>query len=340
MTNRTTRKPARNTLLTLALLGLWALAWGAAPAAASPQDDYRLAYEAYARNDMAGTIKHLSTALNSGGLSAEDQAAAFYNRGLSYGRTGQTDLALQDMNQTLRIRPDNALALNNRGELWTTKGDFDLALRDFDQAIRINPRHAKAFYNRGLASFRRGDFERAVQDYTKAIQLKPDYAWAYANRGAAQRVLGRIDQAIADYDQAIRLKPDYAQAYYGRGNVKEAKELYDQAIADFAQAIRLEPAAPHYNRLAWLYATCRSSSHRDGKQALTYAQKAVQLRREAASLDTLAAAQARVGQTREAAATQKEALAWLNAQQVRSPEQLKQFERRLALYASGDAYAE
>lgn len=341
MLNRINRKPRYGVASGLAFCGLCALALSSTPAFASPDNDYRQAYESYASNDMAKAIEHLSSALKSGGTSRQEQASILYNRSLTYDLSGETDLAIRDLDQVLSLQADNAPALNNRGALKTSKGDYDQAVKDFDQAIRIEPRFAKAYYNRGIAKFRQGQFDRAVEDYTQALQIQSDYAWAYCNRGAAHRALCRFDLAIADYDRAIQLKPDYALAHYGRGSAHYASGQYDLAIKDFDRAIQLEPAAPYgYNRLAWLYATSHSARHQNGEKALTYAQKAVELRREAATLDTLAAAQARMGQTKEASVTQKEALTLLSTQAVRPPEMIRQYRQRLAIYTAGGTYEE
>ncbi len=82
------------------------------------------------------------------------------------------------------------------------------------------------------------------------------------------------DRAIRDYDQAIRLKPDYANAFNNRGNAYADKGEYDRAISDYDQAIRLKPdyAGP-YNIKAWLLATVRDASVRNGEEAVRLAQE-------------------------------------------------------------------
>jgi tetratricopeptide (TPR) repeat protein len=279
--------------------------------------------------------------VDTAGLAQSDLAATLYNRSLCHEMAGQTDQSLQDLDAVLTLNPNDALALNSRGVLLTAKGDYDLAIADFDKASALRPGEAKHAYNRAIANFRKGDYERAVLDYTEALRLQPRYARAYTNRGLTLNALGRFDLALADFASAIRIEPTSSLAFYGRGNANNAKGNFGQAIKDFTAATNLAPDAPNgYNRLAWLYATCPVAQFRDGKRALANAQMAVTLSRVGVTLDTLAAAQARAGQLREAAATQQEAIDLLQKQYNPAPVFLEPYRDRLALYKSGSAFAE
>jgi len=310
-------------------------------AAADAMEHYRQAHEAFERKDAARAISNLGIVLASHSLSVQERCAALYNRSLLYEQEGQVGLAIADLDASLAVTAEDVQALNARGALKTAKGAYDDAIKDFDAAAALAPRFSKAHYNKGIAHFRKADYELAVQDYDKAIALDAQYGVAYSNRGAALNALRRFDQALADFEQAIRLNPADALAYYGRGNAYEGKEDYAKAVADFAKAAELDPQSAYAcNRLGWLYAACHAPRYRDGDKALAYALKAVQLSRNAVTVDTLAAAQARQGKLKEAAVTQKEALALLKAGPAAIPALLSQYQKRLALYESGSAYAD
>src|SRR6266702_4667914 len=97
--------------------------------------------------------------------------------------------------RTARDKGDKlAEAFNNRGVGYRLKGDSDRAIADYAQAIKLNAKFAAAFNNRGVAYDKKGEFDRAIQDYDQSIKLKPS-AEAHFNRGNAY--LGKSQYASA-----------------------------------------------------------------------------------------------------------------------------------------------
>ena len=182
-------------------------------------------------------------------------AEEYFRRGVEAHQRGDFDLAVQDYDEAIALKPDNAEAYCNRGVTYGEKGDFDLAVQDFDKAIALKPDHAQAYNNRGVAYAEKGEFARAIQDYDKAIGLKPDLAETYDNRGVAYAKKGEFARAIQDFDKTIDLKPDDAEAYNNRGYAYRKKGDLDRATQDYKKAIDLKPddAKAYYNRsVAWL----------------------------------------------------------------------------------------
>ena len=68
----------------------------------------------------------------------------------------------------------------NRGDTYDKLGQYQLAIEDFNKAISLKPDYANAYYNRGIAYVKLGQYQLAIEDYNKAISLKPDYANAYS----------------------------------------------------------------------------------------------------------------------------------------------------------------
>jgi tetratricopeptide (TPR) repeat protein len=113
-----------------------------------------------------------------------------------------------------------ASAYTNRANAYDEKGDSQRALRDYNEAIRINPDHPFAYYNRGLFYGHHGDNEHAIADYTEAIRLKPNFGDAFKSRGAAYFSTDQPSKAAADWVKAAELGVDPTnpnpQTPYGR----------------------------------------------------------------------------------------------------------------------------
>lgn len=91
------------------------------------------------------------------------------------------------------------------------------------------------------------------------------------------------------------------------------------------------------NDYAWLLATSEFDAVRNGQQALTLALQAVERKRSAAYLDTLAAAYAETGKFERAVATQREAMELAGDGDAALSEEL---ERHLRAFEAGEAWRE
>jgi tetratricopeptide (TPR) repeat protein len=162
---------------------------------------------------------------------------------------GQTDEAIRQFQEAIRLRPGYADAHNNLGVALARKGQIDEALRQFQEAIRLKPEHANAHCNLGLALDQKGQTDEALSQFQTAIRLKPGYADAHYNLGVVLSRKGQMDEAARQYQEAVRLKPDYAQAHNNLGLALGRKGRMDEAIRQFQEAVRLKPgyAEAHYN---------------------------------------------------------------------------------------------
>jgi lipoprotein NlpI len=187
-------------------------------------------------------IAGCTAAIQSGRWQGKDLAWAFNNRANAYDRTGQTDRAIQDYNQAIRLDPNYAAAFNNRANAYREKTEFDRAIQDYDQAIEIQPNYAIALNNRGICYYAKMQYDRAIQEFDRAIRVDPNNAFAFNNRGNAFSRKGELDHALQDYDQAIRTNPKYGKAFFNRGRANLfAAGRAPSALADFSQATTLDP---------------------------------------------------------------------------------------------------
>lgn len=199
---------------------------------------YRRATSLYAMGETERALSDYNDAIRVD----PDNSLAFLGRGVLLAtRARAYGRAIEDFDKVLARQPDNVDALIARGNAYSQLGDNGPALADLDRAIRLAPDNAQAYVIRGLANNRRGRRPLAMQDYDTALQRAPRYPQALANRAALLSENGKYDQAIADLDQAIKADPDNPVAYYNRGFAWFAKHEYGKALADYDEAIKLEP---------------------------------------------------------------------------------------------------
>ena len=161
--------------------------------------------------------------------------------GEAAGRAGDYDRAMANFNEAIRLNQNDAVAFYDRGLTYSNKGDNDRAIADYSEAIRLDPKYALAFFNRGFIYANKGDTDRGMADFNETIRFNPTHAIAYMNRGYIYEQKGDYDRAIADYNESIRLDPIYALAYRNRASLYIKKGDYNRAMADLNEAIRLDP---------------------------------------------------------------------------------------------------
>jgi tetratricopeptide (TPR) repeat protein len=168
---------------------------------------------------------------------------AYKRRGSAYIYKGDSDRAVQDYNEAIRLNHNDAYAYGGRATAYGVKGDFDRVIQDCDSAIRLSPNIAMAYVDRGVAYCAKGDYDRAIEDYDDAIRLDPKGALAYYSRGNAYIEMGDYGRAINDLNEAIRLNPKFTGAYENRGDAYLFQSNLASAIEDFEHVMSSAPSS-------------------------------------------------------------------------------------------------
>jgi tetratricopeptide (TPR) repeat protein len=158
--------------------------------------------------------------------------------------------AVDDFNRTLQIEPTNVTALIARGDAWGQLGEFGAALADLNQAIQRAPTNSNALVIRGLVRARQGNEHLALQDYDAALTIAPRDSFALSNRAAINAKQEKYGLAIRDLDAALEINNSNPLAFYNRGYAQFALGNYAAAVADYEAALRLDDSMglAHLNR--------------------------------------------------------------------------------------------
>jgi tetratricopeptide (TPR) repeat protein len=159
-------------------------------------------------------------------------------------------------------------------------------------------------------------------------------ALAYDRRGRVRQRWQRYEAALADFDKASKLYPAFVEVWNAKGMLHfDAFEDKEEAEAAYLHALALDPLnAGSLNNLAWLYVTSEDPAFYRPREALGLAERAVDQERNAAFLDTLAAAYAELGQMDKALELQKEAV------EAAQPHEREELRQRFYGYRQGLSY--
>lgn len=241
----------------------------------------------------------------------------------------------------VRATPNNPVALANLADALREQGRFDVAASAYAQALALDETDPKSHNGLGVSLIQMNRPDLAVSALERGVRLDADNPLYRCNLGYAYAGLGRFDDAIEQYRTAIEIAPDLIIAYQKLAEMQIRGEHFNDARDTMIEGLRRLPRDRMLRgNLAWLLATCRDDSIRDGEQALTIATRLCEEDgfQNPRTLDTLAAAWAQVGDFDKAVkyAEMARALIPANANGPLATE----ITERLALYESHEPYRE
>lgn len=150
-----------------------------------------------------------------------DEAWGFQQLANVYAAWGNTDEALRQVDEALRIDPFDPSALTQRAGINLERKRYDLALADTDRALALRPDIPSLWNERCWVRAVWGqELDKALTDCDAALKAMPKMAAALDSRGLVNLRQGRFEAAVRDYDAALVLSPKQAASLYGRGLVK------------------------------------------------------------------------------------------------------------------------
>ncbi len=270
-----------------------------------------------------------------------DFADAHNNLGVALQKQGKLEEAFYHFSQALQINPDDAESHNNLGVALAGKDMYDEAISHFSQALQSAPDYAEPHNNLGIVFTKKGKPEEAIGHFSRALQIKPDYVEAHYNLGVALAGQGRIEEAIVHYYSALKNGPSHPMIHFKLALALERLDQTEKAIEHYQEVLRLSPDSPTVlNNLARILATHENHKFRDGARAVQLAERACILTgdKNAAFLDTLAAAYAEAARFNDAARTAQKAVEL--ALTTGRVELARDMEKRMLSYQAGKACCE
>jgi protein O-mannosyl-transferase len=257
-------------------------------------------------------------------------------RQLMYWQDSQTLFA-----HAVAVTKENAVARLNLGVALEQAGQTNEALAQYRESLRINPGRAQAHNNVANLLAASGNKEEAVSHYREALRLNKKAPLAHLNLGTTLLEMGRFDEAMQHYAAAKRLAPDDPRPAYLMGKASLQQKRSTDAVAHFRDVLRLAPG--DFRTLTWLarvLASDRDAKLRNGAEAVALAERANKLvgGSEAFVLDTLAMAYAEAGRFAEAARAAQQAIDL--AANAGANDDVVAVQHRLELYKSGQPYRE
>ena len=143
----------------------------------------------------------------------------------------------------LTRNPQNHWAYVLRGCCYLDMNESQLALNDFDSAVKIKPDNGIAVYDRGIAEKNLKMFPEAIEDFTYTIKKGNDKAHAYHFRGEIEQVFYKdYDAAQKDYDSCLALdEAGHSFIRLNKASIYAYQKKYDLAIKELNNCLKKDP---------------------------------------------------------------------------------------------------
>ena len=182
-----------------------------------------------------------------------------YQRGLAYYQAGKYPLALDSLNNALRVKPNSSATRLARAQTHQRLGDFHLAFEDYQAADRLAPnpitKACKAYCLNRL-----GQHEQAISAYRHSLEAGYNSPAVLNNLGFSWLELGQLDDAESYLREAIKGNGMLQAARHNLVLVFLKRAVRGQTIpreafVHAARAIEIGPeSAELYRDVAALYA--------------------------------------------------------------------------------------
>jgi len=194
-------------------------------------------------------------------------------------------------------------------------GDFETADRLYDEAVdeltaKEMRHYAWVELQRGVVDLTQGNYAKTREHYQRAERAYSGHWMVEEHLAELLGAEGKNDEAEAMYRRVLARvpRPDFQQAlgelYLSTGKTADANEVLKRAQAAFLESAE-RGEVHYYHHLADLYADV----FENGSEAVTWAQKDLELRRNFSTLAALAWAYYRAGEFSKALETMNESLA-------------------------------
>jgi tetratricopeptide (TPR) repeat protein len=132
---------------------------------------------------------------------------AFYFRALGHMGQGETKLAETDLLKAVELNPGIMDARLILADMYIRDKSPDLARQQVEKVLEIRPNHLRAISLSGAFKLLERDVQGAEAAFKRVIALNPDYAPGHMRLGLLYNLTGRKEKALEAFQKALALAP-------------------------------------------------------------------------------------------------------------------------------------
>ena len=185
-----------------------------------------------------------------------DSADAHAYYGWELVSLGRVEEGIAESKRAVELDPFSVEVAETAGQNFYYAQQYDLAVEQLDKTLKMDSHYWLARMLLGLAYEAKGDLSRAIAECEKAREIEPSIAWPLAELGHAYAVSGRQrDAENVLRELETRSKTRYVPAYQfaevriGMGHQEQALTMLEKACADRSMMLTLLKSDPEFDSL-------------------------------------------------------------------------------------------
>lgn len=192
--------------------------------------------------------------------------------------SGKKQEALRQLREAVAIDPRHKESRSLILKLVRNGGDLVRAEGEARAWTKADPGSSEAHSRLAEVLTERENYKAATEEYLAAINLNPDFVIARSRYIQTMEQLGRIHEAIRFLGMQLKEDPDILEGHSMLGLTLDAVGRKQQGIALLRVGLLRDPNSLKCLReLAWILATTKSDSSRNGIEAVELAERLVKL---------------------------------------------------------------
>jgi membrane associated rhomboid family serine protease/Tfp pilus assembly protein PilF len=186
----------------------------------------------------AGGIIFLLMSLSISYLAMTAPGNISYYTGNNYLRDEQYEEAEKEFTKAIAIEPDSSDIYMKLAITCLGQNKIDMALEKIENSLKMDQKNLLANYIAGSIYQQKGDLEKALFYYRKSIEIDSKFALGYQGTGDIYRLQKKWALAIENSKKAIEMNALLPSAYSSLGwiylyqqNIEEGKKNFDRALS-------------------------------------------------------------------------------------------------------------
>jgi membrane associated rhomboid family serine protease/Tfp pilus assembly protein PilF len=173
--------------------------------------------------------------------------------GVSLLTEGKPDDAIEELQKSIRQRPDYAPTHAALARAYVAKQDFSKAAEELQRVIALSPRSEDARYRLGLIYLEEKQPDKAQNVFAELLKLNPNSAQGHDGLGDTLANQHQNREALEEYKKTAAIEANYPGVYFNMGVMEARLRLYDDAISSLVKQAQTADDADNENLLGALY---------------------------------------------------------------------------------------